>query len=227
MSMEDVPDPSSNVYRGVTFSRRTVGHFLIYTAEVILVGRTHRRAILALSSDPRLSGKPLFYADAYVASRQREPETFAYARHGCDNLSFFRKLNAFLEELVSEYPEFRGRKFPTLLSLGDVSGHKELSIPFVLNDSVLKDATFLRLDLPFGALTVEFGKQAPEEGNQLEHMPLKELTSHLESPLIGVDFTNGDLYKSLLLDVHWAADFMPRNALEDIINDLAAAAIYA
>jgi hypothetical protein len=220
-------DSPSTAYDGVTFSHRTVNHFLIYTAEAALVGRTHRRAILALSGDTRHLGKPLFYGDAYVASGQREPETFVYARHRCDNWNFFIELNGFLEKMVSEYPEFRRRKFPAMLCLGDRSGSRELPIPFVLNKQMLEEATFFRLDLPFGALTVEFGRQVPEEGNQLENMRLKQLTSRLESPLLGVDFTNGDLYKPLMLQVHWAADFIPRNALEDIINDLAATSIYA
>ena len=215
------PHRPAAVYSRVGFTQRLIKHILVYTAEVSLVGRTHRRVILAVSGDVAHQGKPLLYSDVYAGSGKSDPETFVYARHKSSSLDFFAELNGFLEGVVMDNPELRKRKFPVLLSLGRNTTKGELEIPFVLNKDMLKKASFFRLDLPFGAVTAEFGDPVCESGNQLDRMKDGQLIAGLESPLIGVDFTKGDLYKDLLLRVHWASKFIPRAILEEIINDLA------
>ena len=82
----------------------------------------------------------------------------------------------------------------------------------------------MRLDLPFGAITVEFARNRSLCDVDLESLERRRvLPRALERPLAGFDFSQGDIYKPLLMATHWAANVIPNHVLEGIIGEAATA----
>jgi hypothetical protein len=186
---------------------------------VELKNRLHRRILAADAKFPQTFGKPLLYADTYPTND--EPETYVYARHICSPQLFFDKLNLFLASITDDNPELRNRNYPLLLAIKGKSRIGELPIPYKIQAKTVQHASFFRLDLPFGAMTVEFSKVQREAHDQLPALYLsRKLPQQLEAPLVGFDFTDGSLYIPLLLAVHWAADYIPRSVLEAALGEI-------
>jgi hypothetical protein len=225
-------DPKSEMldirkpYEKATWINGVVDGFQYVVAETTVGRRQHRRVLGASKGVPGCYGKPLLYVDSYEIGSERE--SFVYTRHTCVPEEFFKRFNLFLEVLFEEAPELRGRKFPVFLAINGKARMGEIPVPYTPDLKAIRRATFFRLDLPFGASTVEFGKPRISGGRELDELwEGHELSRGLESPLAGFDFTEGDLYKPLLLQIHWARDLVPLNVLEAIVGEITEAPIPA
>ncbi len=224
-SMDDIPPSSDTYYTGVSWSTGHIADFSYLIAETEAGKRQHRRVIGDSANIPDWSGRPILYVDTYDSGD--EPEVFAYARHALSAVSFFAKLNEFLEVLVQENSELRNTSFPFLLAINGRARVGEATLPFQVDWKNIARTTFFRLDLPFGAFTVEFVQEklvAPGvnfrvlvKGGMLSRM--------IETPLVGFDFSASDLYKPLLISTHWAAELVPPEVLEGIVGEAATAVL--
>jgi hypothetical protein len=134
----------------------------------------------------------------------------------------------FSRSFFAENPELRNRKYPLLLSTNDRANVEESPIPYEVPQEALHTVIFFRLDLPFGATTIEFSKSIDEADGQLERLSANgEMPQRLEAPLAAFDFTDGSLYKPLLLAVHWAAELIPASILEAALGEVSFESIMA
>jgi hypothetical protein len=202
-------------YRDVRWTHNSAEGFRYAIAEVPLKNRIHRRAIAFDQSHSSTYGRCLLYSDSYLGGEQSE--TFVYARHKCSPRQFFEKLNVFLDAIVNENPELRGRKYPMLSSIGGKARIAESPIPVTVDLEIVDSITFFRLDLPFGANTVEFTIN-PVAFNNIQGDSL--LPRQVDTPLAGFDFTESTLFQPLLLDVHWAAELVPHSLLEAALGEI-------
>jgi hypothetical protein len=213
-------------YTHVSFTRSLVENFSYVTAEVQLKNRLHRRILAADPEYKSTYGKPLFYADSYLSGD--DPETFIYARHTCLPAAFFEQLSHFLTGIAAENPELRGKNYPLLLANGNDSRIEEVPIPFEIKEAAVQQVSFSRLDLPIGAMTIEFLEEKREGQDQLTSLSSSgELPQQLDAPLVGFDFTDGSLYTPLLLAVHWAADQVPHSVLEAALGEITPSSVPA
>jgi hypothetical protein len=172
------------LYQDVRWAKNEAEGFCYVVAEVQLKNRLHKRIIAADPAHQETDGKPLLYADSYLAGE--EPETFIYARHICSPGSFFQKLNSFVESILAEYPELRNRKYPLMLSLKGRARIGELAMPYKIEEKIIQHTEFFRLDLPFGATTVEFLNGSITAENQQDRLVAGGvLPQQLEAPLAG------------------------------------------
>jgi hypothetical protein len=211
--------PIERSYLSVTSEWGLMGSLSYVTAEARAVGgRQHRRIIANSPLKPVLHGKPLFYADTYLAKDQ--PTIYAYARHKSEPRFFFEVLSRFYDEVADDY-ELGGKEFRLVLNRDGELSEGSVRFPFA-SWSDLKGLKFCRIFLPVGDIAIEFSSIASKAGDQLEGcVKRKELTKTLERPLIGCDLSRTPVLATLMARLHWASDFVPPAILERLAGQLA------
>jgi hypothetical protein len=206
----DIGDNFVNVRRRFA----TVDGFSYFIAEPPQSqSRQHARIIGALEVEKELVGRTLLYADTYFLAS--EPEVFVYARHASTPEKFFNELDFFVEGLTSEMPELR-REFNLIFNISGKIVTGSAAFPIHPGEKFLNRIRFFRVDFPFGALSVEFGKEC-FASDQLDLLNEGLLPRNLDSPLVGCDMTDGPMFSALLTRLHWAAGRLDRRILESLI----------
>jgi hypothetical protein len=175
--------------------------------------RQHTRVIGALELEKDICGKTLLYADTYFLAS--EPEVFVYARHKSSPENFFNELDFFVEDLTRGMPELR-REFNLIFNISGKIVTGSGAFPIHPDRKFLNKIRFFRVDFPFGALTIEFGRENVA-GDQIELLNGGLLSRNLDSPLVGCDMTEGPVLSPLLTRLHWAAGRLDRRLLENLI----------
>jgi hypothetical protein len=175
--------------------------------------RQHARIIAAMEVDPEIYGQTILYSDTY--SLAAEPDVFVYARHRCSQADFFNELDFFVENLTREMPELR-REFNLMFNISGKIVTGSSRFPIHPDEKYLKNIRFFRVDFPFGALTVEFGKVF-RELDQVKTLTAGLLSRSLDSPLVGCDVTEGPILSKLLVRLHWASPYLDPSILEHLI----------
>lgn len=176
--------------------------------------RQHARIIGALEVDAEIYGQTILFFDNYFLSA--EPDVFVYARHRCSQSDFFNELDFFVEDLTREMPELRRREFNLMFNISGKIVTGSSVFPIHPDEKYLKSIRFFRVDFPFGALTVEFGK-AFRELDQVKTVAAGLLSRKLDSPLVGCDMTEGPIFSKLLARLHWASPYLGKSMLENLI----------
>jgi len=178
--------------------------------------RQHIRIIGGMEWD-EIGGQTLLYADSYTADEQ---EIFLYVRHKCSQETFFTELNFFTEDLMREMSELRNKKFNVIFNISGEILSDTLSFPIRPAPEFIENIRFFRVDFPFGALTIEFGKES-HATDQLKLLQRSVLSSTLDAPLVGCDVTDGLIFSKLIVRLHWASDTVPPEVLETLIAQVA------
>jgi hypothetical protein len=179
----------------------TQGDLTLTKAEAAIPGdRVHQRYIGESSAKGvPITGKPVLYIDRY--GDEENQRIYAYARHIVSPKRFFELLNG------------HALKNRDLLSVDiecwtDMTGELERSsIRLPLKKiSISTKLTFFRVALPGGGVSIEFGGEAIEQGNQLDLLRKGQIIRGLEAPLFAADFTRTTGAASLLAELHWAGE---------------------
>jgi len=172
--------------------------------------RQHRRIVAVSQNDRALNGKSVVYADTFP---ERRDATYIYARHRWDAETFLRELGTFL---LSEFPEWAGRSFPTVLNVDGERLSLDSHIPFRNDLPNPSSIRFAKFTLPFGPITIEFGKPRTIE-NDLRSLESGRLLRALETPLIGCDVTKTELATELIARGHWSSSKIPMDVLSALL----------
>jgi hypothetical protein len=175
--------------------------------------RQHARIIAAMEVNPDICGQTILYSDTYFLAP--EPDVFVYARHKCSPAAFFNELDFFVEELTREMPELR-REFNLMFNISGKIVTGSSRFPIHPDEKYLNSVRFFRVDFPFGALTVEFGKTV-RELDQVKAVTTGLLSKKVDSPLVGCDLTEGPIFSKLLIRLHWASQYLDPSILENLI----------
>jgi len=228
---------AESVYLNVRQEFETIGSFSIVTAETPQMNirgggsRQHRR-VLCASQLPDLFGKPIAYSDTYVTASGQK--TFVYARHREQPRTFFLKLDYFFEENERDFPELAAREFVCWMNYRgralDVEVPRPFSVHLPLDVEQMEDIAgieFVRIGLPFGDLSVEFGEPTPEPMNEFDYVRQRTLNKFVEAPLFGFDATTSTVLASFFSRIHWANESVPPKILERMLEQFASTAIPA
>ncbi len=179
--------------------------------------------VAANPTQPALYGRSLLYADTYTSSTNES--THVYCGHRIDPIGFFRILDNFLFEQLSDFPEFRNRPFDLIVSKAGALTEVSVHLPFLPSLGVDQLALepnkveFLRVYIPFGDVTVSFGESATIK-DELECIRTGCLSSFLDAPLIGCDMTKSIILVTLMARLHWASGVLSESTLENLIGQL-------
>jgi hypothetical protein len=169
-------------YSSVKSEWGLIGRLSYVTAEALDIGgRQHQRIIANAPRNTAIHGKPLFYADTYLA--KDDLTVFEYARHKSHPQFFFEAFSKFYDEIAKDY-ELAGKQFQLVLNRNGVLTEDSVRFPFD-SQSYVKGLKFCRISLPIGDIAIEFSSRICEAGNQLEGIKRKELTktfSNLGTP---------------------------------------------
>jgi hypothetical protein len=179
--------------------------------------RQHARIIGALETDKEIYGRTLLYCDTYFLAS--EPDVFVYARHRSSQTTFFNELDFFVDDLTREMPELR-REFNVMFNISGKIVTGPAAFPIHPDEKFLSRIRFFRVDFPFGALTIEFGKNFAVD-DQVRAVNAGILSRKLDSPLIGCDMTEGPIFSKLLIRLHWASVHLDPRILENLIAQVA------
>jgi hypothetical protein len=206
-------------YPRVRFRRDEIDGYPYLTAETEpLQEGDVKREHLRIIGDKQagVAGHPIVYSDSY--SSTRPDETYVYARHRVDQVKFFASLDTFLEHLKSDLHEMTAGPFRCVLGREGELDERQIALPFSRHaDSNLKAIDFLRLSVPFGDMSVEFGK-ATSHDDQLKLAGQNALAMKLESPLFGFDALASDLWVPFLAGIHWASGLIQPTILQRLIH---------
>jgi hypothetical protein len=202
-----------------------IGGLLIRTAEVDFGKRRHQRIVGADPESPETLGKTLVYSDFYTGS---DETLYLYARHTADQQTFFPELNVFFQDLLDDgYRELSRVPFPVVFNLDGVPIQIDRVVPLTLSSKEMKQTKFFRMDLPFGAMSIEFGREVSSNLNELDIIDSGELVRAVSGPLIGCDFSLGTTYLPIFTKFHWAKKFLNANILRALMEQLAGSTTYA
>lgn len=203
---------------------RTVDEVSYLLVETPVMGtRQHRRMIGANPIQTSLYSRPLLYADSYPSSA--DESNHVYCSHRVDSVEFFRILDSFLLDQLSDFPEFRDRAFQLTISKAGKLEELSVTLPFVpsLNldqlPLVSEQIEFVRCYIPFGDVTVSFGRPNSSE-NELDCAQKGWLNASLETPLLGCDMTKSTILIPLMARLHWASGTLSESTLEHLIGQL-------
>ncbi len=207
-----------SIYPKVGFQQSEIEGFSFLNAETEPlregdVKREHVRIIGAKRSG--IEGHPIVYSDSY--SKVGQDEIYAYARHRVDQSKFFSSLDSFLDKTKADLPEFGKQPLPCVLGIRGELSRKHISVPFTHElGPELREIEFLRLSVPFGDMSVEFG-EASVHDDQLKFVQKGTLPRKIEFPLFGFD-ASSDIWVPFLAEIHWASELVARRILENLIR---------
>src|SRR5437764_6774141 len=182
------------------------------------VTRDHTRLIGI--QDPAVSGHPLVYSDTYSGSRD---DVYVYARHAVQQSAFFLQLDAFLEQLLTDFPELSGKPFLFSLQANGEFIDAELSLPLLQSLEIPADEIdFARLSLNIVDMAVEFTGTPFVSSDETMFTDKGLLRRKLESPLFGFDASRSDIWAPFLAEIHWASRSIPKHILSKLIRSAAA-----
>lgn len=206
------PKAPERFYQNVKTNLGKVANFSYFTAEtdVLEGGGQHRRIIGFAPGNPDIHFKPIIYGDAYLSTS--EPTTYVYARHTSKPSTFFPLLDDFL---LANVPELSGRQFTMDLNVANEPLELQSPLPFTAKMPLQHDIRFCRVNLPLGDLTIEFGEPVVLSSEVRD----KRMTTRLESPLLGCDFSKSTLYAKLMAQVHWASNRIPTDVLIKLMEE--------
>lgn len=215
---KSVPTLETN-YTRVRFRRDKTAGFSFLTAETAAlhegdVKREHLRIIGDIQAG--IEGRPIVYSDSYSSSGP--DEAYVYARHRVDQSKFFANLDTFLEQLKSDLHEIASGPFRCVVGREGELEEWQITWPFSRYAEMnLNTIDFLRMSVPFGDMSVEFGKTIIHD-DQLKHVEENALGKKLESPLFGFDALASDLWVPFLARIHWGAELIEPAILQRLIR---------
>ena len=187
-------------------------HFLLVEASVSK--RLQHKRVIGNDPGKPMYGRPVWYCDSY--GDPDDPTIYVYARHRATADQFLKLLGTFVTQASAEFKELKGREFPVWLNVGGLPLETNIREPFAIEDQITRDFLFLRMSLPFGDVAVEFA--AVKDSEEFEALGRKTLPVVREAPLVGCDLTKGPMLKWLLARLHWAAEQLPIQVLEEILE---------
>lgn len=213
--------PSEDIYPGVKAEERIVADRSWFIAEARSlrasgVTRDHTRIIAAAT--PGVAGHPIVYSDFYTSPREK---MYVYARHRTEQAAFFARLDTFLSEKLTEFPELQNEFISVTLQVNGRFRNSFVALPLVQGiDRPFEDIDFVRLSLPPGDLAIEFTTQAVISSHELDFIARRALPKRLEAPLVSYDATRSDFWAELVARIHWAADVVETEVLRTLIRSV-------
>lgn len=226
-----VPEENTALY---PLSRRTLGSthgygYLTVEAEFRPSGqatREHKRIIGDDDPGSFTYGKSLVYSDTYRFSS--EAPTYVYARHRATAGEFMALLDEFMAERIAELRELQ-RELRYVLYSGGAVREGNAYIPFSrsLADVRFEELSFLRLFVPFGDISVQFGPPRAQDLDEIYLADQGMIATPLEAPLFGFDATSSRYWVEFMAQIHWASELIQPLIISEIISEISCAFAYA
>lgn len=219
---------SQSVYANVRGESEIVDDFAIQVAETPTLiipdggNRQHKRIVSAQPSSVTY-GRALAYSDTYVSASGTD--TFVYCRHKTDIEEFLFLFDNFFYERETDFVELSSREFKCYLNVKGRLIVEDVSFPLTTwfqRSYNLSSIGFIRLNIPFGDVSVQFVDTVVEHHNLLDYLQQRMMKRALEAPLFGLDASKSQVLVPLMTRVHWASEIIPKHVLNQIMQQFTA-----